>query len=237
MKLSTTKESSLLSASTTTTAMPQGPNGRVDELHSQVAARPDASASAWLCHKGPIARLVSHIRMLHTHLLAVPNIYRNTLHSDTHVPVQGSTLSGPPSPWDPPVDWGFTGIEFILKSDEWSRSKCKSDRFAFTQKINDTGIVKSLISKTRDVSMCDVPKLSTTSPYSNWGHVPFNGTHAVWLNSAPYDVGNDDCPADSSNNLKGDRCDFTIRLADSGDGKFPTTVYVGARSIFDEYCT
>jgi hypothetical protein len=64
MKLSTTKESSLLSASTTTTTMPQGPTGRVGELHSQAAARPDASASAWLCHKGPIARLVSHIRIL-----------------------------------------------------------------------------------------------------------------------------------------------------------------------------
>jgi hypothetical protein len=50
------------SASTTTTTMPQGSTGRVGELHSQATAGPDASASAWLCHKGPIARLVSHIR-------------------------------------------------------------------------------------------------------------------------------------------------------------------------------
>jgi hypothetical protein len=32
-----------------------------------ITARPDASASAWLCHKGPIARLVSHIGMLQEH--------------------------------------------------------------------------------------------------------------------------------------------------------------------------
>jgi hypothetical protein len=144
----------------------------------------------------------------------------------TQVRTQGASI----------LEWGFTGMAFVLKSDEWSRSKCKADRFAFTQKINDTGVVKSLISQTRDVSLCDVPRLSQTSPYSNWGEVPFKGTHAVWRKSSPYNVGDDDCPANNSDNFKGDRCDFTIRLTDSGDGKFPTTVYIGAKSIYNEYC-
>jgi hypothetical protein len=129
------------------------------------------------------------------------------------------------------VDWGFAGMDFVLKSEEWARpGGCKRDRFAFMYNGD------SLISSTRNVSICDVPFFGTTSVYANWRIVPFDNQHAYWHN-APYSIHDDDCPLTSSGNFKGDRVDFQVRLQDSGDGRYPTTVYIGTRSVFNSYCT
>jgi hypothetical protein len=111
MKLSTTKGSSLLSAPTQPQPCPKSPMaGSASYTHSLVPrpqpqpcpkgplvglasythrlphSQADACASAWLCHKGPIARLVSHIRML--------QYYRTTtqaIHTSPKTPLKTDT--------------------------------------------------------------------------------------------------------------------------------------------------
>jgi hypothetical protein len=163
--------------------------------------------------------------------------------------------------WSEPInqksDWAFAGLAFVLTSDEWTRpGGCKDDSFTFmfngktflTLKYRlptdptDTAAPAATASAAKSVSMCIIKSLRQN--FSNWrDHCyylcepgtyccpPVDNKHATWL-GAPSDTL--EYYAEYTRNKKGDRCDFVIRLQDSGDGKYPTVAYLGANSVENE---
>jgi hypothetical protein len=125
-------------------------------------------------------------------------------------------------------------MTFVLESQEWKRpGKCKADTFSMT--FNG----KSFVSSTLSNSVCDIAKLYETSPYLNWdptGTEPFNGKYALWTDAPALKPDNGDCFAPIAVNRKGQRFDFAMRLKDSGDGQYPTTLYVLTKSVYNQYC-
>jgi hypothetical protein len=134
---------------------------------------------------------------------------------------------GPVNEFDPSPN-GFVGMTFVLKSGEWSRpGRCTAD----TLSINMNG--RSLIDPAVTVSVCDVPKLLTSSPYVNWRK--YDGAHAVWTD-APEERDTVSCPASVAFAEKAKRYNFVITLKDSGDGQAPTALYLGKHSLRVNYC-
>jgi hypothetical protein len=122
---------------------------------------------------------------------------------------------------------GFAGMTLVLRSMEWTRrGGCQADQLGFT--MNG----KSLISKVKSTSVCDIPQMhKTQAPYSGWNE--YDGTYAVWEGS-PNSI--ETCPDSVAYTYVGKRYDFVISLKGSGDRKAPTVLYVGKGSIDSSWC-
>jgi hypothetical protein len=114
----------------------------------------------------------------------------------------------------------------VIKSDEWSRpGGCKNDTLSFT--VNRGSIVHPKGS----VTICQALTLDRDSPWTNWRLLDNDdspndedGPRVVYRGTP----GDTDAVCDGDFRYEiGDRVDFAIRLKGSGDGKEPTTVYIG----------
>jgi hypothetical protein len=100
----------------------------------------------------------------------------------------------------------------------------------------------SLLDPGGNVGMCQALTLEADSLWDNFHtydkgipfiHDPDGPRVAFTLSPRRKD---NECPEPVAVVIKGKRYDFVIRLKDSGDGKAPTTVYIGKGSISAQDC-
>jgi hypothetical protein len=128
------------------------------------------------------------------------------------------------------VPYGYAMVEFVLKSGEWTRrGGCKRDTISMT--VNGTNVLGPQSS----VNVCQALKM--TDKYYNW-RTHKKGDHQVYDTDGPrvhfFDYLMDPeqgCPMVDLEVNEGQRLNFVIRLKGSGDGKAPTVIYIGKRSV------